>query len=490
MALSWVFGVLMILADGRNGVQVDPAVACLPARTVVGSEGCCIKPTTTATAAKTNNASASSSFESFPSSLPPEVVECSKEVTLYGHCARSIQYPKPNPPHYHIADPTCETNDPNAPFYDALHGVYHLFWQKHCATPVPKETIKGIVYGHAVSRDLVKWAMMPVAIWNDENYDRYAIYSGSATVTPDGVPHIIYPGLCLRDEWPADHRARYCVNFVEAVPTNHAKDTLLQNWSKPGHNPIVNGSSKDPSAAWQHNGSDGNDEWRFMDNTGNIFVTANASFGPWKPVGKSQPPFPGGDCPSLFPLPKHTPGMIATESKSDTRNTSASPPPPTHVHIRSGVPFGTWMQVGSYVAGAPFTAGSWTTISTIPASACTVVPSPAPKEEPTAAAAAAPPLKEEPTAAAEVTICGMNADVGQMYAGKDFYDPVKGRRLLWGWAAIQPNSTMTMLREITWNPVLEQLEYVHTRTHTRTHTHARTYTRKHTHTHTHTRRPK
>ena len=168
----------------NNGAVVggDPATSCLPPHTVVGSEGCC-----------TSTAS------------PGKVAACSKTETPYGHCARNTLYPKPTPPHYHIAgqcprrrprprlclrrrpylhcalvsqrrgldqksltfttfsapspsdallsiDSTCETNDPNAPFYDALHGVYHLFWQKHCATPVPGETIKGIVYGHAVSR--------------------------------------------------------------------------------------------------------------------------------------------------------------------------------------------------------------------------------------------------------------------------------------------------------------------------------------------------
>ena len=167
---------IQVLAVGSGVVDVDPSTSCLPPNTFVGSEGCCIAD-----------------------KLPSQ--PCNKATTPYGHCARSIEYPKPTPPSYHIADPTCETNDPNAPFYDQRHGVYHLFWQKHCASPVPNEKIKGIVYGHAVSRNLVKWAMMPVAIWNDEDYDRYAIYSGSATVTNDGVPRIIYPGLCLKDEW-------------------------------------------------------------------------------------------------------------------------------------------------------------------------------------------------------------------------------------------------------------------------------------------------
>ena len=46
------------------------------------------------------------------------------------------------------------------------------------------ESIKGIVYGHVVSRNLLQWAHMPVAIWNDQAYDRYAIYSGSARPAP------------------------------------------------------------------------------------------------------------------------------------------------------------------------------------------------------------------------------------------------------------------------------------------------------------------
>lgn len=29
-------------------------------------------------------------------------------------------------PRYHFTDRSCKMNDPNAPFYDAVHGVYHL----------------------------------------------------------------------------------------------------------------------------------------------------------------------------------------------------------------------------------------------------------------------------------------------------------------------------------------------------------------------------
>jgi len=36
--------------------------------------------------------------------------------------------PKHGGPAYHFRDATCGMNDPNGPFYDARHGLYHLFY--------------------------------------------------------------------------------------------------------------------------------------------------------------------------------------------------------------------------------------------------------------------------------------------------------------------------------------------------------------------------
>ena len=345
---------------------------------------------------------------------------CSPRTTPYGDCSRQQLWPKPTPPRYHVMDSTCDENDPNAPFFDVTHGVYHLFYQKHCATPVPGETIKGIVYGHVVSRNLVQWAHMPVAIWNDQDYDRYAIYSGSATIV-DGTPYIIYPGLCLHDEWRADARARYCTNFVAAVPTDHANDILLENWSKPEFNPIVNGSSKDPSAAWQTSptaGPGATSEWRFSDNTGKIFSSEDG-FQHWRSVGALRG-VPEGDCPSLLPLPAPTPGVGPAPAGVDQ---------PTHVHITSGNPFGTWMMVGNYSDGAPRTPGKWTSLERCLAST------------------------------PRLSGCGRCIDRGQTYAAKQFADPVKNRTLLVTNANIQPNMSMALLRVMTWNRELSQLEF-------------------------------
>jgi sucrose-6-phosphate hydrolase SacC (GH32 family) len=46
------------------------------------------------------------------------------------------------------------------------------------------------------------------------------------------------------------------------------------------------------------------------------------------------------------------------------------------------------------------------------------------------------------------------------YASKDFHDPVGGRRILWGWVKATPQAnTMTLPREVTWHPQLQQLVF-------------------------------
>jgi sucrose-6-phosphate hydrolase SacC (GH32 family) len=61
---------------------------------------------------------------------------------------------------------------------------------------------------------------------------------------------------------------------------------------------------------------------------------------------------------------------------------------------------------------------------------------------------------------------------GMIYASKDFYDPVKDRRIMWSWAHGYPRqitndtlplekhfSVLTLAREITWNPELQLLQF-------------------------------
>ena len=115
--------------------------------------------------------------------------------------------------------------------------------------------------GHAVSSDLVHWAHLPVAVWNDQDYDSVAIYTGSATLV-DGVPTMVYPGLCSSKYWDDCQTGTL---FAIALPED-LTDPFLTNWTKPSYNPVFNNTQRDPSTAWQT--SEG--EWRFTNYEGKV----------------------------------------------------------------------------------------------------------------------------------------------------------------------------------------------------------------------------
>lgn len=356
-------------------------------------------------------------------------------------------------PKFHIKDDSCDENDPNGPFYDPVHGIYHLFFQDHLSLPPADNPAAngGPVWGHVASRNLSHWARLPVAIWNGPaGWDSHAIFTGSVTIV-DGKPVAVYSG-----RGPA---GGYCA----ATPAN-GSDPLYKVWSKTDwavnpmmyvgapRGPLHGGGmfyadvrslfllvffkkmalhrhgDDDPSTAWKTP----HGEWRLTGNTGDktgctrggcAAIYASTDFKNWSLVGPSN--LPVFECPSLFPLPPLVPGTQASHGQKL----------PTHVHKWGHRHhFGTWVD-GSPGAGEEH-AGLWTTMrgATVNVTNCTRYSTAQTDEQ-----------------------CQVY-DSGAFYAAKDFWDPVRGRRINWGWART-PQGAQTMPREMNYHPQLKQLVY-------------------------------
>lgn len=140
-------------------------------------------------------------------------------------------------------------NDPNGPVY--YKGWYHLFYQYN-----PDAAVWGnITWGHAVSHDMVHWYHLPLAMERDQWYDSNGVWTGSATVSPSGQVYMLYTGST---------NASVQVQNL-AVPSDPS-DPLLLHWTKYEGNPILTPPSsllptdfRDPTTAWFDN-SDGT--WR------------------------------------------------------------------------------------------------------------------------------------------------------------------------------------------------------------------------------------
>ncbi|KAF5729875.1 vacuolar invertase [Tripterygium wilfordii] len=271
-------------------------------------------------------------------------------------------------------------NDPNGPLF--YKGWYHFFYQYN-----PNGAMWGdIVWGHAVSKDLIHWFHLPLAMVADRWYDSNGVWTGSATILPDGQIIMLYTGSTNES-----------VQVQNLAYPKDPSDPLLVNWVKYEGNPVLVPPPgidvkdfRDPTTAWYT--SEG--KWRMIlgskiNKTGISLVYETEDFKSYKQLDKVLHGVPNTgmwECVDFYPV------SLTGENGLDT---SANGLGVKHV-LKTSLDD----DKNDYYA-----------LGTYDEKAVTWVP-------------------DDPRI--DVGI-GIRYDYGIFYASKTFYDPNKKRRVLWGW---------------------------------------------------------
>ncbi|GMI75639.1 VACUOLAR INVERTASE 1 [Hibiscus trionum] len=262
-------------------------------------------------------------------------------------------------------------------------GWYHIFYQYN-----PYSAIWGnITWGHAVSKDLIHWLYLPLAMVPDRWYDINGVWTGSATLLPNGQILVLYTG-----------KTNESVQVQNLAYPANLSDPLLLHWVKYSGNPVMvpppgikPDDFRDPTTAWL--GPD--DTWhftmgsKFNTSTGISLVYRTKNFREYDLLDGVLHAVPGTgmwECVDFYPVAIN--GSVALD-------TSALGTGIKHV-LKASLDD---TKVDHYAIGSydPVT-DKWT-----------------------------PDNPEE-----DVGI-GLKVDYGRYYASKTFFDQHKQRRVLWGW---------------------------------------------------------
>jgi fructan beta-fructosidase len=177
------------------------------------------------------------------------IMSCSNQSTKKqtADSSQSGYYTEPFRPQIHFSPEAHWTNDPNGMVFS--NGNYHLFYQYY-----PDSSVWGPMHwGHAVSKDLVHWKHLPVALYPDS---LGCIFSGSAVVDANNTS-----GLGKDGKGPLVAMFTYH-DFVGAkVGTNTFQNQAIaysnddgMTWTKYDHNPVVKNPGirdfRDPKVMW------------------------------------------------------------------------------------------------------------------------------------------------------------------------------------------------------------------------------------------------
>ncbi len=155
-------------------------------------------------------------------------------------------YEEPHRPQFHFTPAANWMNDPNGMVF--YKGEYHLFYQYY-----PDSTVWGPMHwGHAVSKDMVHWSHLPIALYPDSlGY----IFSGSAVIDwnntsglgKDGPPMIaIFTHHDIKGEKAGENQFQY-----QSIAYSNDRG---RSWTKYAGNPVVPNPGikdfRDPKVIW------------------------------------------------------------------------------------------------------------------------------------------------------------------------------------------------------------------------------------------------
>ena len=203
-------------------------------------------------------------------------------------------------PSYHFTPSAHWMNDPNGLVY--YDGEYHLFYQYY-----PDATVWGPMHwGHAVSKDLLHWEHLPIALYPDS---LGFIFSGSAVIDKDNTS-----GLGTKKNPAMVAIFAYDNPLLEKSGSNKFQYQGMaysldkgRTWTKYAKNPVVPNPGirdfRDPKVIWDAQINKwiltlaAGDQTQFYSSSNLINWKLESSFG--KSIGAH-----GGvwECPDLFPM--------------------------------------------------------------------------------------------------------------------------------------------------------------------------------------------
>ncbi|BCZ48715.1 glycosyl hydrolase [Clostridium gelidum] len=209
---------------------------------------------------------------------------------------------KENKPKYHVIGDIGWINDPNG--FSCYKGEYHLFYQYY-----PYDIKWGPMHwGHATTKDFIKWTPKPVALAPDESYDENGCFSGSAIQVGDKHVLMYTAHLDPDKENPQSIRQTQCIAIgdgkryvkVEENPVIKTEQIISKSnlsdfrdpkiWEKDGHFYVVVGS-------------------RHEDGSGQILLYKSENLVDWSFVGvmcRSENKLGRmWECPDLFELDEY-----------------------------------------------------------------------------------------------------------------------------------------------------------------------------------------